>query len=141
MAAYLGTGSTITFESAGLTAQIIDITLPEGSRGDVDITHMTTADDYDSGDTPCREFIPTDLLEWGTLDFTIMFDKTEDYEALLGRPPEEITVEIPNNSAGVPFKWEFEGYMTKFQGKVPLEDKMTADVSIQVDGPIDIASA
>lgn len=116
----IGTGTSITF-STGFLAEILDITPPGPSRGAVDTSHM--------GTSSYKTFIPTDLVDWGELKVEMAFAPSAD-------PPiedvaESIVITFPDATT-----WTFSGFMTNFEAKVPLEDKMTATATIKVTGNV-----
>ncbi len=124
----VGTGSTIAFGTSAFTAEIMNINGNDMfSREDIDTTHM--------GTTGYRTYMPSDLVEGGTVDFEFAFDPDE-------QPPigaaETITITFPiaaGNSSGATLV--FTGYIKTWSFSDPLEEKMTANATIKVDGMTD----
>ncbi len=61
--AEISTGITITFDS-GFFAEILSINQSGMTRGSIDVTHM--------GSTGAREFMPSTLVENGTVDISVL---------------------------------------------------------------------
>ena len=120
----IGTGTSIQFDS-GFFAEVLDITPPNPSREAVNSSHMLTADNH--------TFEPVDLVNWGELKVDLHFDPQE--EPPIDQAAESIVITFPD-SAGT--TWTFQGFMTNYEPKVPLEDKMTASATIKVTGGVTI---
>ena len=125
MAADVGTGTAITFDS-GFLGEILSIEPPNPSREVIDTSHMASANN-------ARTFKPGDLVDWGELTAEISFHPSES-------PPitgaeEQVVITFPDTTT-----WTFQGFMSAYEPSVPLEDKMTATVTIKVSGPVTIAS-
>lgn len=118
----LGTGTTISFAS-GFLAEILDVRPPAASRGKVDTTHMLS--------TPTREFLPTVLHEWGEAEIDMGFDPGA--EPPLTGNAQAVTITYPDGET-----WSFNGWLSRYESTVPLEDKMTATCAIQVSGSVTI---
>ncbi len=119
------TGTTITFAS-GFLAEILDVDLPELSRESIDTTHM--------GTTNAKTYIPSTLIDVGELSCDLGFDPSASPPINLA--PENVTILFPSGTS-----WSFSGFMTGFNAKAPLEDKMTASVTIKASGEITITPA
>jgi len=122
----IGTGITITFETSGFTAQILDVTPPGMSRESIDVTHQ--------GTTGQKIFTPGDLYDPGELSFDIHFNP--DTTPPVGSAAETITIRYPSGST-----WQFTGFCTGYAPSAPLEDKMTGTVTVKVTGAITIATS
>ena len=118
----VGTGTTITF-STGFFAEILDIRPYNAERPSIDMTHMAS--------TPAREFDPGDLVDWG--------ECTVEMQYLPGTTPpitgakESIVITLPDSSTTT---LTFTGFMTGFEPRIPLEDKLVATARIKIDGAI-----
>lgn len=119
-----GFGITIAFES-GFLAEIIDVTPPERSREPIETTHTTTAGGH-------KTFMMSDLIDNGELGVELNFDETED-------PP----IDQPFSACVITFAsgttWSFDGALSNYAPAAPIDDRMTATVTIKVSGPITIA--
>jgi hypothetical protein len=122
--AEIGTGTTITFGTSGFTGEILEITGPDGSRVSVPTSHL--------GTTVAHTFMPGDLVDWGEVSLEIAFDPTEDPP--IDEAPESITITFPNSDTT---SWEFTGFVTGFNVRTPLEERMTATMRLKITGDVD----
>lgn len=123
-----GTGATIVFGTSAFTAEIMSMSGNDISRADIDDTHLTT--------TGYRTYIPSDLLEGGTVEFEFAFDP--DSQPPIDGAAETITITFPipaGDSSGATLA--FTGYINNWSWSVPLEEKMTGSATIKVDGKTD----
>ncbi len=126
----VGTATTIVFGTSAFTAQVESINGNDISREDIDVTHM--------GSTVYREFIPSELVDGGSIDMEILFDPNEQPPILAA--PETITITFPIPSGGAAgATFVFTGYVNAWTWTDPLEDKMMASITIKVDGKTDPA--
>ena len=118
-----GTGSgPIVYATVG---EVIDIKLPELTRDTKDATHYKSPDRY-------KEYIGA-LRDGGEAGFTLQFKDAADLTALLTDY---------QTDAAVPYRivfpdathWTFSGLVTKVGATVPLEDRMTAEVTVKISG-------
>jgi len=114
--------------------QVKDISGPNISRGDVDVTDHESADGY-------REFLPG-LADGGDVSFTVGLDKSDSTHVggagtgLLG-DFEQDGCTLPAwklilNACSGTFYWTFDGYVNGFSPSSPVEGEHTADISIKV---------
>jgi len=118
-----GHGITIAFGTSNFSAQLLDVTPPGAEREAIDVSHM--------GNSGYKQFIPSDLVDWGECEMEVGFDPAT-------APPvrgaaETITITFPDATT-----WVFTGFMTSYKPKAPMEDKMTATVGVKVSGNITI---
>ncbi len=124
--ARVGTGTTITFGTSAFTAELLSLSGNDISREDIDVTHM--------GSTIYREFIPSALIDGGSVDMEILWDP-DDQPPIEG-VAETITIEFPSPlTTGA--KLVFTGYVNSWSWGGPLEDKMTANFTMKIDGLTD----
>lgn len=122
----IGTGTTIAFGTSSFDAELLSLNGNDISREDIDVTHM--------GSTAYREFMPSDLVDGGSIDMEIMFDPDE--QPPINAAAETITITFPTSLAsGATFV--FTGYVNSWSWGDPMEDKMTAQLTIKVDGKTD----
>lgn len=119
-----GYGITITFAS-GFLAEIIDTTPPEMSRESIDTSHTTTPDG-------AMTFMPSDLIDYGEAQCELNFD--EAASPPIDEDAETVVINFPSGAT-----WTFEGFMTNYAPSAPIDDRMTASVTIKVSGKITIA--
>ena len=114
-------GITIAFATSAFVAEITDVTPPGATRESIDTSHQGTTD--------WKTATPADLAEWGELSFTIHFRPSTDPP--VDGLPESITITFPDTNT-----WVFTGFMTGYEPSAPHLDKMTADVTVKVDGDV-----
>lgn len=119
-----GYGITIAFAS-GFLAEITDITLPESDRPAIDVSHTASPNKR-------RQFIPSDLVDEGQLEVELNYDESE--EPPIDDPAELVTVTFPSGTVKT-----FMGFLTNAGAAAPLDDRMTQNVTIKVDGKITTA--
>ncbi len=115
----IATGITIVFGTTGFSMEILDVSGPSYSRDPVEVTHQGSVD--------AKEFTPADLYDGGEVTFDVHYNP--DDAIIVDEPTESITITWPAGATVV-----FDGFMTGFEPTGPLNDKMTASVTIKVDG-------
>lgn len=121
----VGTGTTIAFASSSFSAEILSVNGNDISREDIDTTHM--------GTTGYRTSMPSDLVEGGTIDFEFAFNADEQPPVQSAAEMITITFPIPSTlTSGATLV--FSGYINSWSWTDPLEEKMTANATIKVDG-------
>lgn len=125
----VGTGTSVVFATSGFNAYITGVSGPGSSRESIETTHL--------GTTGGKTFIPGDLYDGGEVSLDVMFDPSLTIPMFAGQQPETITITFPvpsTLSAGA--TWSFAGFITDHSPTIPLEDKMTASITIKVTGNI-----
>ncbi len=124
MAQNVGTGSTITFGTSSFSADILDINRTGITRPSIDVTHM--------GTTGGREFMPGDLYDPGEIEVEFGWIGTLDppYDGAIE------TVTINCAGAGSGHNWASSCFCTNFEFGLPLEEKMTARMTLKATGDI-----
>lgn len=123
----VGTGTSLVFGTSGFNAYITNVSGPGITREAIETTHL--------GTTGGKTFIPGDLYDGGELTLDVMHDPSITVPMLAGNQPETITITYPTPagmSSGA--TWSFSGFMTNYEPTAPLEDKMTATVTIKLTG-------
>lgn len=123
---------TLLKRSGTTIAEVTDITPPGVSRDSVEVTHHQSPARY-------REFIKG-LLDAGEVSFTINYipDNTTHNNALglLSDFTNNATIDtwtlVFPNVAGT--TWTFPAFVTKFDPKAPIDDKLSADITLKVSG-------
>lgn len=111
-------------------AEINNITGPGMSRDTIDTTTLDTAGGY-------RTFI-TGFRNAGTMTLAMNFTQATylqmkaDFES---NDPVAYQVILPDDEETV---IEFDGLVTEIPLTIPTDDKITADVTIQISGPVDV---
>lgn len=130
----VGTGTSLVFGTSGFAAYVLNVQGPGIERAVVETTHMQT--------TGGKTFRPGDLYDGGELNLDVAHDPSISPPMLNQEQPETITVTWP-----VPYgltngaTWVFTGFMTSYNPTAPLEDKMTASVTIKITGSLAITAA
>ncbi len=115
----IATGITIVFGTTGFSMEIMDVSGPSYARDPVEVTHQGSVD--------AKEFLPADLYDGGEVTFDVNYNP--DDAIPVDEPKEVITITWPAGATVV-----FTGFMTGFEPTGPLNDKMTASVTLKVDG-------
>ena len=111
-------------------AEINNITGPGMSRDTIDTTTLDTQDGY-------RTFI-AGFRNAGTMTLAMNFTQASyllmkgDFES---NDPVAYQVVLPDTEETV---IEFDGLVTEIPLTIPTDDKITADVTIQISGPVDV---
>jgi len=110
-------------------AEINSITGPGMTRDTIDVTSLDSTGGY-------REFI-TGFRNPGTVTLAMNFTITsydlmhDDFE-----DPNAQNYEILLPTEAGDYSFEFEGYVTELPLTIPPDDKITADVTIQISGAV-----
>lgn len=102
---------------SSFSCQITDCTPPGATRASIDVSHTMT--------TSVKDFIPGDLVDWGEMKVTIGFSPT--MVPPIDQAKESMILTFRDGE-----KWTFMGFLTGYVPKAPLDDKMTAEVTIKV---------
>lgn len=127
MATDIGTGSTVTFGTSGFSADILSVNMSGITREAINTSHMGTTNDH--------TFMPTDLVDNGTLELEIAWLATLTPPIITNAAAETVTVVF----AGSATTWSFSAFQTELSMAIPLEDKMTATCTFKISGAITIA--
>lgn len=117
-----GAGDPLVYTTVG---EVIDISLPELTRDTKDATHYKSPDRF-------KEYI-AGLRDGGEFGCTIQFTTPADLTALLA----DFMVDT-----AIPYRhvfpddthWDFSGIMTKVGAAVPMEERMTAELTFKISG-------
>lgn len=137
MAEYSGYGATLSIyitNAYTAIAQIRDITGPSMALDAVEVSHR---------DSAWKKFV-AGQIDGGEVTFDLIYDPDSTTHvagsrgglnyALTTRQREQFKVTFPDAAAATTAI--FYGYVTKFTPKEPMNDALTADVTIKVDGAI-----
>ena len=134
--AMIGIGATLSIENGSATltqvGEVIEIGLPNPQTEDVEATHFGSPNRQ-------REFIPG-LIDNGEAMFRINWVPGNAADTLISQAQtagvaRDIEVEIPSGVA-TKQKFAFKGIVKGFEKDVPLDDRMTATVTIRVAGAV-----
>lgn len=133
MAAKIGTGTTITFGTSGFTAEIVGISIDGVKRESIDVTHLATPV-AGAGEVGSREKIPGKHVDPGQLKLTCHYDPNT--EPPIQGAKEEVTVTYPLEEGELTAATEQgDAFVVDVGVEVPLEDKMTRQITIERSGP------
>ena len=113
-------------------AEISSITGPTMTRDFIDVTSLDSTGGY-------REFI-TGFRDAGTISLSMNFTRhtydafKADFESPTAQYYEIVLSDTENTTL------EFEGLVTEVPITIPTDDKITADVTIKISGPVEINS-
>jgi predicted secreted protein len=134
--AFSGVGTTFKrsnmLSSASFTAiaEINNIKGPDKKRASIDVTSLDSAGGY-------REFIPA-FRDGGQVVLEMNFtragfmDMNDDFES---EDIQDYQINLPDSTT-----LDFSGYVTDLGMAVPLDDKVTASVTIKVSGVVTVTS-
>ena len=123
----VGTGATVEFLTSSFSASIMSVSHSGISRPAIDTTHL--------GTSTARTFIPGDLYNPGQLVLSIEFDPNDNIP--ISAAAETIRLTYPLRSGqSVAAKVSATGFITDASRTVPLEDKMTSEITIKFSGPL-----
>jgi len=130
----VGTGLSLTFSTSGYSAEVIDVAWNGISRNSIETSHMGTAA-AGAGTFGNRTFIPGHLSDPGELRVTVHFNP--DTLPPIDATAETVTLtydESGGDTSGA--TWSATGFVTGFEMAAPLDDKMTADVTVKLSGNV-----
>jgi hypothetical protein len=146
MAKHPSFGSSISWDPAGGTSytalgQVTDITGPNVSRGDVDVTDHDNA--VSQGGAGWREFVQG-VPDAGDLTFGLIWDpinldphnQTEgtgilsDFESTGALASWKVELHTISGT----LEWEFDGYLNGASFETPVEGTHTAEITVKISG-------
>lgn len=130
----IGTGTKVGFATSSFTADLTGLTWSGISRESIETSHMETAapgaDEFGN-----RTFVPGDLSDPGELTMQIHFNPGT--LPPIDQPAEVITITWPlTKNQTVAATWASEGFITDYNPDDPLEDKMTASITVKFSGNV-----
>ena len=121
-----GAGAYVTI------ADVLDISGPSLARDALDVTSHDATEGW-------RDFI-YGLKDAGEVTFDVLFDPTEPthknaqggllFELAQGTAAQQFQITWPDGTT----TWTFNGLVTGFEPGAPVEDKLTASVTIKISG-------
>jgi hypothetical protein len=132
MATQTGHGSTITLPGVTV-AEVLDISWSGVSRQTIDTTNMATgAKTSDSGG---RTFIPAPPSDAGELTIEANLDSTgSTWISCIDAAAADVVLTFPSSGT-----WTAVGFVTNASFSVPLDDKITASLTLKLTGDIVVA--
>lgn len=123
---------TLLKRNGTTVAEVTDISPPELSRKDIETTHHQSPNMW-------QEFMKS-LKNAGEVSLSINYIPSNSTHnaatGLLGDFANDTTIDtwtlvFPDSGATT---WSFAGFITKFSSKAPVDGKLTADVTLKVNG-------
>lgn len=130
-----GDGTTIDFATSSFSAEVTNIDWGGIERESIDTTHLGTAE-AGAGAIANKTYIPSDMTDPGEITMDIHFNPDTEPPINASDVAETITVTFASGAT-----WACSGFITGYEPGVPLEDKMTASVTIKCTGNITISAA
>jgi predicted secreted protein len=119
--------STPTFSAI---AEVNSISGPNKSRATMDVTSLDSTGGYREFRASFRDPGEVQLsMNFTLATYTLLNDDFED------ESPRDYQIEFPDAGKTT---FEFSGLVTAMGSAVPLDDKVTATVTIKITGPVDI---
>lgn len=122
-----------TFFGGTLASALSDfasIDIISGGRSGMTATDINTS--YSGTTGTNMTFIPADLIDGGSFDFTIAYDPDDDLDAIMGISDTwTVTYPLPSGSSNAATVI-FTGYLNSISNALPIDDRMTLDISIKV---------
>lgn len=137
----VGTGSIIAFGTSAFTSELLNVDWGTIERPAIETTHMGTAAPG-AGKIGNATFIPGDITNPGEIVVEVHFDPDKTPPINPSDVAEVITITWPKVPADASAaKWEGQGFVKSFDISDPLEDKMTATITIQMTGNVTLTAA
>lgn len=136
----IGTGTMITFNTSGFTAEVIEtVDWTNVARQAVDTTHMKSTQ-ASAGQFGGRTFMPTKYADPGQVALMVHFNP--DTNVPIHANPETIRVTFPLVSGDATAAyWESSGFITEMGPSIPLEDKMVNRLTVKLTGLVTMTDA
>ena len=134
--AIVGTGTTFTIDTmvrpAAAPIYILDVTPPGRSRKKIETTHLgtRTAGEITNGEPGQGTNLPSSLVTLGDAEFKIAF--FPDAVIPIGMK-KDCLITFPEGTI-----WSFEGFIKTYSPEVPLEERMTATITVKATSGIEI---
>ncbi len=124
-------GGSITLGTTGESFQILEGDRSGMSVEDIDVKHGAVTDGF-------IPYIPSDLVEGGEYSFTVMHDPDVDETNFVG-VLQTITITYPLPAGKTtPATRSFTGYIKEYGESLPIDDKMTAEITVKVAGKVTV---
>lgn len=118
-----GTGTTITGSITSFTLKITGVDPFQIALDKIEASNMSS--------TLRKRYIPADLAELGDMNVDVEYDGSVTIDDALG-VVQEWTINVGNRGAG--HKIIGTGFISGLGAQIPLNDKMTGNITIAWDG-------
>lgn len=125
-----GTGTTVTFGTSSITANVTAISDTGVSREAIETTHL--------GTTGGRTYIPGDIYEPGEITLSVQFDPDKNIEVDILRVAETVTITYPLASGqSTASAHASSGFITSYGNvEVAGEALMSAEIVVKKTGAL-----
>jgi hypothetical protein len=117
----IGTGMTVLFGTTSFSAPVLSARHTGMSRKAIQTSHM--------GTTTAHTFMPGDLYDPGSLELSVQLDT--DAVPPITATAETVTLTFPDAETR-----SYSGFITDVSEVYPLEEIMTADITVKLTGAI-----
>lgn len=121
---FIGTDCKISCSDLPFQLELLDISPPAAEAKSIDMTHM--------GSTDFKEYIPGKIIEWGDCEFEVAWDPNIHPDLLNTTNEDSVWTIVFPTPDDIGYYWKFKGYISNIGVQVPLEDRITANITIQV---------
>lgn len=123
--AAVGTGATFALANAptGFFADVLSMTHSGVERPSIDVSTLAT--------TGGRDFIPGDLVDWGTIEMELLLSESALPPMLVAAGACSITFKGGGN-------WAWSGFGMNWAAANPFEDRVTATLTVKLSGDLTI---
>ena len=138
----IGTGATVVFGTSGFTGQLTDVGFSM-ERPEISSAHMAlaapAANKFGNG-----TWIAGDI---SNVEMTMTVQLNTGQSGVTAQPPidrvaETITVTLPKTTGdSTAATWAATGFVKSMDVSIPLEDLVTADLSIRLSGNVTVTAA
>ncbi len=127
-------GASLTLATSGETFQILEGSKDASTVETFETTHTGTSGSYKTKGM-------TDMIDGGSYSFTVILDPDTDETNFLGVSQTcTVTYPVPTGLTNGA-TWAFTGGIVEYGQELPMDDKMTAEISVSVNGAITITAA
>lgn len=128
----VSTGLTVAFATSAFSAELLDVSLGGIARAAIETSHMGTAA-AGASEFGNKTFIPGRLVDGG--EYTLETHFNPQTLPIIGAAAEVITVTFPKAPGDTTAaNYAFTGFVTAIDKALPLDDKMTASITVKVTG-------
>lgn len=124
-------GTLASISGAGITGDILSFNGPNMSRPEIDMTHM--ASPTVGATDRWREKIPGSFADGGQVSVSVAFAPGSGFPSLGGQPSEYV-ITWRNPDGTTVGTCTFDGFVANFSFTNNLEERVTADITVEVTG-------
>ena len=126
----VGTGASVTFAS-GFVARLLSLSLDDAAREAIKTTYMGSTAGDDTDNFGGHTYIPGQLSDAGSVTMEIHFNP--DTLPPIGSAAETFSIDFDTYGTDTEnTAWDGTGFLTSMDVGVPLEDVMTATITVKL---------